>query len=112
MNAPIESVPPNVHKFAKKLIVFEWFLSAVPYILAASLSDILTSVALPSPLPSTIDSWVLGKAFQLSFLLPLSLLQRLLFTIHFALSTFHSSAYVLPRILRFPRKRRKGGVLF
>lgn len=52
----------------------------------------LTSVALPSPLPSTIDSWVLGKAFQLSALLPLSLpivsQTTASFTIHFALSTF------------------------
>lgn len=64
----------------------------------------LTSVALPSPLPSTIDSWVLGKAFQLSALLPLSLpivsQTTASFTIHFALSTFHSSAYFLLPILR------------
>lgn len=59
----------------------------------------LTSVALPSPLPSTIDIMGIGQGFPAfcpSAPIPPTTAS---FTIHFALSTFHSSAYFLLPIL-------------
>lgn len=100
MNAPVESVPPNVHKFAKKLIVFEWFLSAVPYILAASLSDMphLRCLAIATSFYHRLMGIGQGfPAFCPSAPIPPTTAS---FTIHFALSTFHSSAYFLLPILR------------
>lgn len=100
MNAPVESVPPNVHKFAKKLIVFEWFLSAVPYILAASLSDMphLRCLAIATSFYHRLMGIGQGfPAFCPSAPIPPTTAS---FTIHFALSTFHSSAYFLLSILR------------
>lgn len=100
MNAPVESVPPNVHKFAKKLIVFKWFLSAVPYILATSLSDMphLRYLAIATSFHHRLMGIGQGfPAFCPSAPIPPTTAS---FTIHFALSTFHSSAYFLLPILR------------